>query len=67
MHTKFPPFIDGTGEYGATRIIVTKDDDMVRIAFGRSAGEPNEVYFLGVMLSPSAVKSLKLQLEELAV
>ena len=60
-----PPEIVGAGEYGATRVAVTTDGSMVRIAFGRSGPNDRAVYHGAVLLSPEAVEQLKAQLATL--
>jgi hypothetical protein len=54
------------GEYGATKVVATKDGSMVRLAFGRE-GSHGPVFYLAVLLSPEAVASLKGQLDTLGL
>lgn len=61
-----PIFLEGMGEYGATKTDVTIDGSAYRVAFGRSGGNAGpETYYLAVMLTKEAATSLKEQLEEL--
>jgi len=51
-----------TGEYGATKVEVSKDGSMTRIAFGRKGGADG-IYYVAVLLSPEAMEDLKSQLD----
>lgn len=65
MPTRLPPDITSAGEYGATRVTLTKDGSSYRIATGRSGAHGNEVYFGAFTLSKEAFESLKQQIAEL--
>ena len=55
----------GAGEYGASRVVVTKDGSIFRVAFGRNnptSGQP--VFYSAVFLSVEAAKELLEQLNE---
>ena len=52
------------GEYGATKIVVTRDGSCIRIAFGRN-GVAGAIFTGAVLLSPEAVASLREQLAEI--
>lgn len=58
------PDILGAGEYGATRVAVTRDGSMVRIAVGRN-GQNGPVYHGGFLLSQEAFEELKRQIQVL--
>jgi len=54
------------GEYGATKVEVTKDGSMTRIAFGRNQPARGDgIFYSAVLLSPEAIESLKAQLEDI--
>lgn len=60
------PEVTGSGEYGATTVQLSKDGQMLRIAFGRNRpGAP--IYYGAVLLSPEAIGELKSQLESLRI
>lgn len=52
------------GEYGATKVVVSRDGSSVRIAFGRN-GVSGPVFTGAVMLSPEAFDALKEQINEI--
>ena len=52
------------GEYGATKVVVSRDGSLVRLAFGRS-GLSGPVFTGAVLLAPEAIESSKAQLAEL--
>jgi hypothetical protein len=52
------------GEYGATRVVLSRDGSCVRMAFGRN-GRHGPVFTGAVLLSPEAFKSLCDQVEEM--
>lgn len=56
----------GAGEYGATKVALTKDGSAVRFAFGRN-GDAGPVYFGAVILSAEAAAELKQQLTNLGL
>lgn len=62
MKFDVPPFLEASGEYGATKVALNTDADMYRLAFGRSSGHGGEIYFAGIMLSKEAFESLKAQI-----
>lgn len=52
------------GEYGATKVVVSRDGSCVRIAFGRN-GIHAPVFTGAVMLSPEAFESLREQIKDI--
>lgn len=59
-----PPDLLGAGEYGATRVAVTRDGSMVRIAVGRN-GPNGPIYHGGFLLSQEALEELQRQIQAL--
>lgn len=60
------------GEYGATRVMLTRDGSSARLAFGRneptvSSLESYPVYHGAVILSAEALKELKSQIDALGI
>lgn len=53
------------GEYGATRVAVSRDGSAFRIAFGRSGAGSNAVYYSAVLMTREAAIELRDLLNEI--
>lgn len=57
-----PPDVEGSGEYGATTVHLSKDGQCLRIAFGRNGAHNSKVFYGAVLLSAEATEELTAQL-----
>lgn len=60
------PDLEGSGEFGATVVLLTKDGTSYRLAFGRS-GSAGPVFHGAAILSKEAAEDLKRQILALEI